>query len=121
MVILNGFLLQLGTILGFECETFVISVVRFAKFFQLRNIMVEKGILTERTFAIRPTRGVHLQKPNINAKLNFLAAIFAFKFSDDDLSRLVIPVFQDVRNVETHIANMNGTQAQVNAVSGICY
>ena len=49
------------------------------------------------------------------ARLNFFATVFAFKFSNHDLPWLVIPVFQDMRNVEVHRANMTACKHQVNA------
>src|SRR6185312_14056227 len=70
---------------------------------------------TKRPLAVRPALGVHLQQPEIDPQLDFLFPILPFEFPDDDLARLVRPMFEDRRDIKIHEANMTAKCWQVNA------
>ena len=71
--------------------------------------------MAEGSLAIGATLGVHLEQTKIDAELNFFLTILADKLPHHHLARVVIPVFQEVGNVEIHGLNMAGAEGQVNA------
>src|SRR5216117_3193078 len=79
--------------------------------------MVKQRFPAERAFAVRPTGGVHLEQAEVHSQLDLLGAILGFEFSNGNLPRLVVPVLQEVRDVEIHGGNMDAVFFQVNARS----
>src|SRR5438552_3084560 len=102
MMILNGFLLQLRAIVGFERETVVAAPMRPSVLLEPRLVVLEQGFAAEWALAVGPARRVHLEQAEVHAQLNSFAAVFNFELADGDLPRLVIPLLQEVRDVEIH-------------------
>ena len=102
MMILNGFLLELGAFLGVQAKTVVVVVVFGAELLDLMLEMFQERFVAIGLLAVGSSAGVHLEQAEVNPKLNFLFAVFPFKFANHDLPGLVIPRFEQVRNVEIH-------------------
>ena len=102
MVILNGLLLEFRAIFGFESEAVVARSMGAAILLQPGFVVLEQRFVAEGSFAVRPARGIHLKQAEVHAQLNLLGAVFGFELSDGDLTRLVIPLLQEVRDVEIH-------------------
>jgi hypothetical protein len=115
VMVLKGFELQLGAVLRLELETLLAGVVFGQMLVKLRLIILVKRRMTKRLFSIRTSFGIHLEQAKIDTQLNFLRTITALKFPDNDLPRLVVPMFEQMRNVEVHGANMAACFRQVNA------
>ena len=98
MIILNSLLLQLRAVLGAE----LIIIAR--SFRQLGAILViaKQRVATVRAQAVGTARHLHLQHPEIDAQLQFVAAIEAGHFPDFDHARFVRPVFQNGVEIQTH-------------------
>ena len=64
--------------------------------------------MPKRALAIRASFGIHLQEAEIDPQLDLVLPIFGFEPSDDNLSRLIIPLVQQMRYVKVHAANMDG-------------
>jgi len=58
--------------------------------------------MSERTLAVGPTLGVHLEKAKVHAQLNSFYPVFAFELPHRDLAWLVFPLVQEVADVEIH-------------------
>src|SRR6185503_9418795 len=95
MVILKGLQLQFGAFLAAEDELLLRSLVSRPMLLQLGQLEVEQSPMAEGALSVRPSLGVHLQEPEIDAELDFLEPILADEFSHDDLAGLVIPLFQE--------------------------
>ena len=52
--------------------------------------------------AVAPPLSVHLQDPQIHPELNLLKAVFALESAHDNLAGLVVPVRQQVCDIEIH-------------------
>lgn len=72
--------------------------------------------MTERLFAVGPSLGIHLKHSKIDTELDLLDTITALEFSNNDLTWFVVPMLQEMRNVEVHGANMAARFLQVNAM-----
>src|SRR5690349_12436285 len=83
-------------------------------FVELRLIVIEQRIMAVGPLSIGPALGVHLEHTEIHPQLNLLLAVSALEFPNDDLTRLVGPLFEEWRNVEIHGANMAANGWQVN-------
>lgn len=83
-------------------------------FVQLGLIIIEERIVAVGPLSVRPALGIHLENTEIDAKLNFIPAVSALEFSNNDLARLVGPLFEERRNIEIHGANMAANRWQVN-------
>src|SRR6266446_6842560 len=114
MVKLDGFHLQLRTILGFKLKAFIAAFVGRDVFVKPGLMVLEERGMAEGSLAVRTTLSIHLQQTEIHPKLELLLAIFGFESADDHLSGLIIPLVQEVRYVEIHEANMDGGGRQVN-------
>src|SRR5207244_1802480 len=84
---------------------------------QPRPEMVKQRFTAEGTFPVGPPRDVHLQQAEVNPQLNSLGAVLGFEFSNGNLPRLVVPILQEVRDVEVHGRNMDAVFFQVNGRS----
>ena len=71
-----------------------------------------------RPLAIGPALRIHLQQAQIHAKLDLLAPVLGFEPAHDNLTRLVIPLVQEIRYVEIHERNMAADTRQVNDSPG---
>src|SRR5439155_10559063 len=117
MVVLNGLLLQFGAILGFKGVIVAGARIGAAVVLQPRLEMIKQRFAAEGTFPIWPPRGVHLQQAEVNSQLDFLGAVLGFELSNGNLPRLVVPILQEVRDVEIHGRNMDAVFFQVNGRS----
>src|SRR6185503_3755146 len=71
--------------------------------------------MSQWALAIGPTVSVHLQQAEIDAQLDFVHAVFAGEPPHHDLAGLIIPVFEQGRDVEVHSArSMVSAPSQVN-------
>jgi hypothetical protein len=113
-MILYGLLLQPRAIFRCQPESLVFVVVLPPELLQQINVVFQQRFPPEGAFAVRPAFGVHLQQAQVHAQLYFLQSVFAPKFSDHHLARLVIPLVQQGRNIETHALNMTAKCLQVN-------
>ena len=102
MMILDGFLLQLGAVLGREMKALFGIVMVHAPFLDAGFEMFDQGFVAEGLFSIRTAHCVHLEEPEIDAELDFFLAVFALKLANHDLPGLVIPRVEQIRNVEIH-------------------
>src|SRR5712691_8588709 len=114
MVELDGFHLQLRTILGFELKALITAFMGRDVFVETGLVVLEERRMAEGPLAVRTTLSIHLQQTEIHPKLELFLAIFGFESADDHLSGLIIPLVQEVRYVEVHDANMDGGGQQVN-------
>ena len=106
--------MKLRAILGLKTEfLFTLSdgIQRMAVFLQIK---LEKRRMAKRPLAVGSPFRVHLENTQIDAKLNFLLPILAHESPNYNLARLVIPLLEQVRDVEIHVTNMNRTPLQVN-------
>ena len=78
-------------------------------------LMLVEGRRAEGPLAIGSPLGVHLQEPQIDAKLDLFLAVFSNEFSHHYLARVIFPFIQDVRDVKIHFCNMNCQYPEVNA------
>ena len=106
MVILKRLHLEPRAILALERVAFVLAVVGHAVLLQLGSVKIEERWVAERLLSIGPAQRVHLQKPEVQPELDLFLAVFADKFPHDHLAGLVIPVIQQMRNVEVHGKSM---------------
>jgi hypothetical protein len=118
MVILQGFELEPGAIFGLQLETRVAAVVSADVPVQPRAVMLEERRIAGGPLAIRPALCVHLQQAQIDAKLDFLAPVLCFETAHDNLTRLIVPLVQEIRYVEIHGPNMAADARQVNGSAG---
>src|SRR6478736_3106330 len=58
--------------------------------------------MTKRALAVGPAIGIHLKQPQIDTKLDFIGTVFGFKSANHNLAGLIIPLLQEVRNIEVH-------------------
>ena len=70
--------------------------------------------MAEGPSAIRPALRIHLQQPQIDAKLDLLPPVLRFEPAHHNLTRLVIPLVQEMRYIEIHSRNMAAVSRQVN-------
>jgi len=113
-VVLQCLELQLGAIFGFELESFIAAIVGSDMFVESRLVIFKKRGVTERPFAIRSPFYIHLQKAQVHAELDLFFSVLALELSDDNVTRLVIPLRQKMRYIEIHEPNMYGVRSQVN-------
>ena len=117
MMILQGLELEPGTIFGFQLKTFVAAVVSGNVLVKPRAVIIKERGMAEGSLAIRPPIRIHLQQAQIHSKLDLFLAVPGSEFPDDNLSRLVFPLGQEIRYVKIHAANMAGMGGQVNYAS----
>ena len=115
VMILQGLLLEPSAILRREPETLFIPAPFRLKSLHLRLVIIQEGFAPVGMLAVGAALGVHLQHPQVHAKLNFLHTVPGLKSPDHKLAGLVIPLVQNRRNVEAHAGNMNSPALQVNA------
>ncbi len=58
--------------------------------------------MPHRAFAIGASISVHLEQSKIDSQLNFFLAVAPGKTADNDLARLIIPILEEIRDVEVH-------------------
>src|SRR6185503_14684039 len=100
VMVLDGFLLKLGAFLGVKPEAFVAVVMFGTVFEKFAFEMFEERFVAVGLLAVRSARGVHLEEAKVDTQLDFLLAVFSLQFSNYDLACLVIPRFEQVRNIE---------------------
>ena len=74
--------------------------------------------MAEGPSAIRPALRVHLQQPQIDAKLNLFPPVLRLEPAHYNLARLVIPLVQEMRYIEIHYRNMAADSRKVNDSAG---
>ena len=104
VMILQGFELKPGAILPPQFEAFVAAVVRRNVFVEPRPIVFEQGSMAERPLAIGPPLHIHLQQAQIQPKLNPLTPVLRFEPARNHLTRLILPLVQEMRYIEIHRA-----------------
>lgn len=104
MVVLNDLLLHATAIFRSEPKTLLLVIVLAFEFLQQVLIIFQQRFPAKRPFAVWTALCVHLQKSQIDSQLNFFLAILASKLPHHHLARLVIPLLQQGRNIETHTA-----------------
>src|SRR5258706_13502602 len=82
-------------------------------------MMFQERNMAKRTFAVRPSFGVHLEQTEIDAELDFFSPVLRFKSAHHHLARLVFPLRQQMRYIEIHVANMDAEFGQVNVRRGL--
>src|SRR3954451_7730197 len=102
MVILKRFELQLGAILGFQCEAIVAAFMSANVFIKASFEVFEERGISVGPLAVRPPLSIHLQQTQINPQLDFFLAVFGFESPDDHLAGLVVPMLQQIRYIEVH-------------------
>src|ERR1700722_3891506 len=102
LIILQRLELEFRAVLGLEFEAGIAAVMGDDVFVEARLVIIVDGSVAERTFAVGPAFSVHLQHAQVQAELDFFDAILAGEAADGHLSRLVIPLLEDMRDVETH-------------------
>lgn len=102
VVELDGFLLELGTILGIEMEAVFFAFVLVAVFLEAGLEVFEEGFVAEGGFAIGPAEGVHLEEAEVDAELDFFLSVLPLEPPDDNLPCLVLPGIQHIGDVERH-------------------
>src|SRR5262245_3542699 len=98
-MVLQGFQLQLGTVLRFEFKSFITAIVFGQVFVKSGLVIVEKRSMAERLFSIGTSLEIHLEKTEVNPQLNFFLSVPGFELSDHNLAWLVIPFCKERRNV----------------------
>jgi len=98
MVILDTFLLKLGALFGREIVGFVL---RFGA--RGPELMIsQERFTTVRPHSVGPAGQFHLENPEIDPELQFLAAIQSEDFADFDGAVLMGPILQNTVQIQTH-------------------
>jgi hypothetical protein len=101
MVKLERLELELGAVLRLEHEIVVAPVLGHV-LLQPGLVVLEQGGVAHRLFAVGAAVDIHLQEPEIHAELDLRLAIPSGEFPDDDLPRLIVPILEEVRDIEVH-------------------
>jgi hypothetical protein len=62
--------------------------------------------MAERAFAVRTALSVHLEQAQVHAQLDFIHSFLAGESPHHHLPGLVIPLIEQVRNIEIHALNI---------------
>ena len=100
MVILNTFVLELVAVV--RAQLVIVPARGRARGATL--MVDEKGLAVVRARPVRAAGQLHLEHTEIDAELQFFAAIEAENLAHLDVAALVRPVFQERVEVEAHVA-----------------
>ena len=98
---LQRFELELGAIFGAQHKA-IIAAALVHVFLEARFLVLEKRRVSHWALAIRPALHIHLEQSEIDTQLNFFLTVAARKTAHDNLARLIIPILEEVRDVEVH-------------------
>src|SRR5438067_5820140 len=111
-MVLKGFELELGAVLCLESKSFFAPAMLVSILLDFMQVIIQQRRMTKGTLAIRTPVGIHLEQSQVHPQLDFFDSILADKPPHDDLARLVLPLVEDVRNIEIHYANINPSGRQ---------
>ena len=101
VIILNAFLLELVALLGREL---VALPARFGPF-GAALVINEQRLAVVWPLPIGPAGHFHLKNAEVDAELQFLAAIESDNFAHFDCAGFMRPIFQERIEIKTHYAN----------------